>query len=91
VLVGVDDDAEIHPVDGGVAIPDMDFAGEVIGGLLQMRLLDGFKRALEPADYVGFGSDGLLGILFQVVGHFGAGDAEQVEVGHDDVHVDFAG
>ena len=42
MLVGVNDDAEIHAVDGGVAIGDMDFSLEVfrrqrIGGSTASR------------------------------------------------------
>jgi hypothetical protein len=43
VLVGVDDDAQIHVVDGGIPISDPDFAGEVVRSFGKMSLLDSFK------------------------------------------------
>src|SRR5713226_2594136 len=50
VLVGVNDDAEIHAVDGGIAISDVDFAREVFGRHRRVGFLHGVERTLEPVD-----------------------------------------
>src|ERR1700731_4084600 len=86
----MDDDAEIHAIDGGVAIGNVDFAVEVFGGDGGVGFLDGFKGALEPADYLGFRGDALFHFLLELGGYFGSGDAEEIEIGEGDVHVDFA-
>jgi len=54
VLVGVDDDAQVHAVHSGIAIFDVDFALEVFRRDRQMGLLDGVERALEPIDTSAF-------------------------------------
>jgi len=55
VFVGVDDYAEIHAVYGGVAIGDVNFAVEVLGGDGGVGFFYGGERTLEPVDYIGFG------------------------------------
>ena len=55
VFVGVDDDAEIHSVGGGVAISDVDFAMKVGSCCFRVSLLYDFERALEPGDDFGLG------------------------------------
>jgi hypothetical protein len=91
VLVGVDDDAQIHSVHGGIAILDVDFALEIFRRDGQMGLLHGVLRALEPVDDLGFCGDGLFLLQRQFGRHFGAGHAQQVKIRDGDVHVDFAG
>src|SRR6266478_3985241 len=76
VLVGVNDDAQIHAVDGGVAIGDVDFALEVFGGDGGVGFLHGFEGALEPADDIRFGGDALFHFYLELDGHFGSGGAE---------------
>src|SRR5712671_3691337 len=88
VLVGVDDYAEIHAVYGGVAIGNVDFAVEVFRGDGGVGFFYGSERTLEPVDYVGFGGDALFHFDLEFGGHFRAGDAEEIEIGQRDVHVD---
>src|SRR4029077_20353613 len=87
----MDDDAEVHAVDGGVAVGDVDFAVEVFRSDGGVGFLDGFQGTLEPIDYLGFRGDALFQFHLDLGGHFGAGDAEEIKIGDGDVHVDFAG
>ncbi len=91
MLIGVHDDAEIHAVNGGVAVGDVDFALEIGGRHFGVGLFDGVERALEPGDDFRLGSNGLVHPLFVIGGHLGASDAEKIKICIDDVHVDFAG
>src|SRR6266699_3747312 len=54
VLVGVDDDAQVHAVHSGIAIDDVNLALEVFRCGRQMGLLHGVQRALEPVDDLAF-------------------------------------
>lgn len=91
VFVVVDDDAQVNPIHGGVAVFDVDFAGEVLWRLGEMGLLDRIERALQPLDDLGLRGHGLLHARLVVGGHFRAGLTEEPEVRDGDVHVDFAG
>src|SRR5580700_4891904 len=68
VLVGVDDDAEIHSVGGGVAISDVDFAMKVGSCCFRVSLLYDFERALEPADDFGLGGHRSVHSFFVIGG-----------------------
>src|SRR5271154_3303695 len=87
----MNEDAEIHAVYRGVSALITHLAAKVFRVLHQMSLLDGVQGALEPIDYFGLGGDGAFGVIFKVWRHLGSGDAQQIEVCYDDMHVNFAG
>jgi len=91
VLVGMNDDAQVHAVDSGIAIDDVNLALEVFRRDRQMGLLDGVQRAPKPVDDLSFCGDRLFHPLFCVGGHFGSGDAEKIKIRESNVHEDFAG
>ncbi len=91
VLVGMNDDAQIHAVDGGVAIDNVDLALEVFGRDRQVGGLHGVEGTFQPTDNVGFRSDRFLQPFFHVGRHFGTGHAEQIEIRESEMHEDFAG
>src|SRR5215472_9628623 len=62
VLVGVNNDTEIHAVHVGVAVVDVNLALKVLWRDGQVGLLDGFKRALQPVDYLCLRSYALLDV-----------------------------
>src|SRR5260370_31752331 len=80
VLVGMNDDAQVHAVHGGIAIDDGDLALEIFRRDRQMGLLHGVQGALEPVDDFGFCGDGLLHAFFQVGGHFWTGHVQQAKI-----------
>ena len=46
----MNNDAQVHPVDGGVAIGNVNFALEIFRRYREMGLLDGLQGTLEPVD-----------------------------------------
>src|SRR5215469_4468047 len=90
VFVGMDDDAEIHAVNGGVAAENFHGTSELGGSDSKVRGFDGFERALEPGDDVGFFRDAFFHFLRQVGRHFRSRIAGQVKIRDGDVHIDFA-
>ena len=90
VFVVVDEDAEVHAVDGDGFAFDGDFAGELGGGDAGVSVADGFERAAQGVDDFGLGGEGFFEVVVgHIRGHGGAGDAEEVEVGLRDVDEDF--
>jgi len=90
VFVGVNDNAEIHAVYSGIAVGDMNFALEISGLDGEMCLLYSFERAFEPVNDIGLCCDRFVKTFFQVGRHLGTGYAQQIKIGHGDVHVNFA-
>src|SRR5207244_12168370 len=57
VLVGMNDDAQVPAVHGGIAIGDVNLALEIFRRDRQMGLFHGVERALEPVDDLVFCCD----------------------------------
>src|SRR5260370_9382088 len=57
VLVGVNDDAQVHTVHSGIAIGDVNLALAIFRRDRQVGLLTGTERALERVDALGLRVD----------------------------------
>ena len=71
MLVGVKDDAEIHPVHCCVSIGDVYPAPKILRRFCQMSFLHGIQRAFQPSDDLRLCGDTLLHTFFKSVGIFG--------------------
>jgi len=57
VLVGMNDDREIHPVNRCILVGDVDLTLKVGGFYGQMSLFHRVQRTPQPVDYFGLGGN----------------------------------
>src|ERR1022692_4271058 len=76
VLVGMNDDPEIHPLNRCISVQDVDFTFKVAGLCSQVRFSDCVQRTFQPADHFSLGRNRFSRIFLEVRRHLGAGYAQ---------------